>query len=166
MGDITLAGLTAQPRTLTINGAALSFHPLTVADIAEWDAWARAEFIKGAAAGVDAIKGRGERMEMRESVLDSAERISFGSFKAYGMMSSFGGKLHMAWLSLRRGDSKLSRDAAWASICGSRSVGAAVADLNAAYAAVLVVSGFAIEADADADPLRLTMAAINLSATR
>lgn len=160
MADTTLPALTAQPRQVSLDGGkVVSVRPLTIDDLGAWDQWAREDLLRATTNLAASVKDWRDRTEMRDRALEQAAQISFGSHKALGAMTSVGGKLRAAWLAVR--DDKQTPGQVW-ELMG---IGpAAYRNLNKVYGALMVASGFAEEANAEADPQTLAMAAINLLA--
>ena len=155
--ETTLPALTAQPRTVMCAGKAVTVRPLTVDDLGAWDQWAREDFLRATTNLAANVKDWRDRTEQRDRALEQAAQISFGSHKALGAMTSVGGKLRAAWLAIR--DDKQTPGQVW-ELMGTGPE--AYRNLNKVYGALMVASGFAEDANAEADPQTLAMAAINL----
>lgn len=151
MAEQSLPALSAQPRSEKLPGGEVKFWPLTISDIGEWEVWARQEFLRTALPICDSSPRWDMRVEQRTAALEEARRISLGSPKAYGPMTSLPGMLQLCWLSMRHGEKDLTVEGAWAKMCGPQVGTAACQTLAKAHRAVMVVSGFAVEAD-PADP--------------
>ena len=139
MGSETHPELAGKPRQQ--NG--LDFYPLTVADFAALDDWLRADYLRGV---LPAVK---DDLRLRSAALNVAHGLSFGQPLSYGHNA----QLEACWLSMRRGDKELTRDAAWQWIAAGATRQAAEAVLGACFDAVLVVSGLILaEEEKKPDP--------------
>jgi hypothetical protein len=166
MADLGLAAITAQPRTITCAGREVVCCPLTIEDLAAWDTWARKDFLASALAGIDDNPEWKARTEARTAALDEARRISFGSPKAFGSLTSVPGKIQMCWLSMKRNKKDLILDDAWRLIAGDKLSPQSYRNLNTVFAEVMVCSGFMEEADSNLDPSTLASKLIDLMMVR
>ena len=167
MAGTTLPALTNLPRAVTCDGMAVSCWPLTVNAIAEWDQWARTDFLESAMRLCASLPDWKDRTEYRTTAMEESRRLSLGSPKAFGAMTSVPGKLMVCWLSMRQGpNAALTREEAWKLIGGETPTGQSYRNLNTVFAAAMVASGFAEEKDGDADPTTLVTRLIDLMMVR
>jgi hypothetical protein len=146
--EVTLPQAAALPLAAEdFNGRKLEFHPFVIDDFAAWDRWARADFLHAANAEAETVKDAAAKRQFIGQALEAAGRISFGSPRAFGPMDSVAGKLEACWLSLRHGDEKLTREAAWKLIGGEKMSRQSYQNLNRAFLAVMKASGLASEAE-------------------
>ena len=95
----TLAMLTAAPDTVTVNGRTTTLYPLTMADVGQWNRWARAAFLEPilqATAGLEADM----RRNAQQAAFQSAKEISFFDRPAWPIMDTTEGLLKTIELSL------------------------------------------------------------------
>ncbi|MGD0656285.1 MAG: hypothetical protein ABSA16_18275 [Thermoguttaceae bacterium] len=95
----TLAGLTAAPDFVTVNGRKITLHPLTMADIGVWNRWARAEFLVPALTAAGYLEDLA-RLEAQRAALNEAKQIGFYEVAAIPIMHSTEGMLKTLELSL------------------------------------------------------------------
>jgi hypothetical protein len=155
MPEATLGTITGQPREVDIGGQPVKLYPLTIDDIAAWDAWAQREFLRSAGLQ-DMPEGGSFRSarEYRDAVLEKSESICFGSLAAVGPMSSTAGMLQAVWLSLKHapvppGALPVSLGGAGTAIQGKSTL-ETLRNLQRAFCAVCIASGFMAETDQDA----------------
>ena len=109
MSDVSPVVLAALPRKGTVFGKEVTFYPLTVGDILEWDAFAQGQYRRGARQGM--MDGTpDEKLQYRKDAAEESKAICFGSKEARDIEWSFTGYLYIAWLSLRHGNPKLTID--------------------------------------------------------
>jgi hypothetical protein len=167
MPEASLPAMVALPRSVTCAGKEILCHPLTIEDIALWDQWARHDFLKSTLSMLDTHEDWKSRTEYRTAALEEARRISLGSPKAFGAMTSVSGKLQICWLSMRKGNNaSLTAEQAWQLIAGEKVTPQSYRNLNTVYAEALIASGFMEEADAQADPSTLATKLIDLMMVR
>ena len=135
----TLPQIAAVPRQQVLDGRdPVALHPLTVADFAAWDAWARAEFLKSALAAVATMPDQTNARLAYATAMRESATISFGSGAAIYQMDSVAGKLKAVGLSMRA-----EPDVALAALGGATPEG--YANLQRAFNGVLVITGLAKE---------------------
>jgi len=79
--DISPAALAATPRKAKIFDADVTFHPLTIGDIMEFDCWAQGQYRRGARFGMtDGTPD--EQLRYRIEANDESKLICFGSAHA------------------------------------------------------------------------------------
>ena len=154
----TLPDLAGLPITEDFGGQKLAFHPFQIDDFAQWDRWARADFLAScspAAEGKDVLSAR----VFNAQLFEAAMRVSFGSRWALPQMASHTGRLMATWLSLRHGQADLTLEGTWKLLGGPMPAGYAA--LNRAYHLVLQAAGLLkTEVERDlADPQMLAILA-------
>lgn len=107
MPDISPAALAAVPRKAKVFDVDVVFHPLTISDIMEWDAFAQGQYRRGARFGMTDGTPE-EQLRYRIECNDESKLICFGSAHADRIEWSLTGCLYLAWLSLRHGNPKLT----------------------------------------------------------
>lgn len=107
MPEISPAALVALPRKGKVFETDVTFHPLTISDILEWDSWAQGQYRRGARFGMTDGTPE-EQLRYRIEANDEAKLICFGSAHADRIEWSHTGCLYLAWLSLRHGNPKLT----------------------------------------------------------
>ena len=131
MAQETSAEMAALPRKVVVLGKELSLHPLTIDDFAAMD---------------DAIR-QAALSSILPVVRDSREQLSAAVATVmqlnFGQRWEFNKALQVTavWLSLRRGNSRLTRDEVWKMFAGGTPTMDTWRDLDAAFSAVLIVSG-------------------------
>ena len=109
MPDVNPTVLAAIPRAGKVFGVDVTFHPLTIGDIMEWDAFAQGQYRRGARFGMTDGTPQ-EQLNYRIEANDEAKLICFGSAHAERIEWSHTGCLYLALLSLRHGKPKLTID--------------------------------------------------------
>lgn len=105
--DISPAALAATPRKGKVFETEVTFHPLTIGDIMEFDAWAQGQYRRGARFGMTDGTPE-EQLRYRIECNDESKLICFGSAHADRIEWSLTGCLYIAWLSLRHGNPKMT----------------------------------------------------------
>ena len=95
----TVAGLTAAPDFVTVNGRKITLHPLTMADIGVWNRWARAEFLVPALTAASSLEGLA-KLETQRAAMNEAKQIGFYEIPAIPIMHSTEGMLKTLELAL------------------------------------------------------------------
>ena len=109
MSEISTSALASLPRKATVFAKDVTFHPLTIGDILEWDAFAQGQYRRGARFGMtDGTPD--EQLRYRIEANDESKLICFGSAHAERIEWSMTGCLYLCWLSLRHGQPKLTMD--------------------------------------------------------
>ncbi len=109
MSDLSPAALSAVPRQGTVFGKDVTFYPLTIGDILEWDCFAQGQYRRGARMGMNDGTDD-EKLQCRKDAAEESKSICFGSKAGRDIEWSFTGYLYIAWLSLRHGNPKLTLD--------------------------------------------------------
>ena len=105
--EISPAALSATPRRAKVFDADVTYHPLTIGDIMDWDCFAQGQYRRGAKLGMtDGTPD--EQWRYRVESNDESKLICFGSAHAHNIEMSFTARLYLAWLSLRHGQPKLT----------------------------------------------------------
>jgi len=109
MADISPAALAARPRKAKVFDQDVTFYPITIGGIMEWDAWAQGQFRRAARFGMTDGTPE-EQLDYRIEANDQSKMICFGSAHADRIEWSFTGCIYLAWISLRNGNPKLTLD--------------------------------------------------------
>lgn len=109
MPDVNPTVLAAIPRAGKVFGVDVTFHPLTIGDIMEFDAFAQGQYRRGARFGMTDGTPQ-EQLNYRIEANDEAKLICFGSAHAERIEWSHTGCLYLALLSLRHSNPKLTLD--------------------------------------------------------
>jgi hypothetical protein len=107
MSDISSAALAAIPRKGKVFGVEVTYHPLTIGDLMDWDCWAQGQYRRGARFGMTDGTPE-EQLRYRIEANDEAKLICFGNAHAERIEWSMTGCLYLCWLSLRHGNAKLT----------------------------------------------------------
>jgi len=136
----------------------IEFYPLLISDFAEWDKWAREDFLDGCNTKEDDPE---QRHAFYLAAVEAAGRISFGSPKSWSAMTSVTGKIQTCYLSMRRGDTRLTRNKVWSAIVGDPATPEGYQNLTACFVEVLKVSGIIPEVD-DPNPTNPVLLAMKV----
>lgn len=109
MAEVSPAVLAATPRGSKVFDQDVTFYPLTIGDIMEWDAWAQGQYRRAARFGMTDGTPE-EQLRYRIESNDESKLICFGSAHADRIEWSLTGCIYLAWLSLRHGNQKLTLD--------------------------------------------------------
>ncbi len=107
MSDLSPSALSAAPRAGKVFDRDVTFFPLTIGDIMEFDAWAQGQYRRGARMGMN-DGSDDEKLQLRKDAAEESKSICFGSKAGRDIEWSFTGYLYIAWLSLRHGNPKLT----------------------------------------------------------
>jgi hypothetical protein len=131
MAQETSAEMSALPRSGTIAGKVVAFHPLTIDDFAAMD-----DAIRQAALAsiLPVVQGDRERVS---AAVATVMQLNFGQRWEYNKAL----QVTAVWFSLRRGNAKLTRDDVWKMFASAGLKQSTWTDLDAAFSAVLIVSG-------------------------
>jgi hypothetical protein len=109
--EFGLARMTASPVKGTLNSIAVELHPLTLSDWGYIEQYMRQQIISAASQATIGIPPERARIVMREANKE-ASSISMASEDARsGLFASMGNMLNVVYLSMRKGDQRLSLDA-------------------------------------------------------
>lgn len=109
MSEVSPTVLAAIPRPGNVFGKDVTFHPLTIGDIMEFDCWAQGQYRRGARFGMTDGTPE-EQLRYRIEANDESKLICFGSAHAERIEWSMTGCLYLCWLSLKHSQPKLTLD--------------------------------------------------------
>lgn len=160
MSDTTLATVIAAGNEVEIAGRPVRLYPLTLGDVAEWDAWAQRAFLRAAALdqlppihgdGPDALATFNQQADYRSQAFSEARCICLGSGKAIPQMYSPEGAALAVSLSLHHGPKCAGPE----TMLAGENLRSTVANIIEAAKVVYVLSGLRSEdkPKVSADPL-------------